>query len=238
MKTYAFPSARIIACLIIIGIFSAWVPSFAVSATADPNQTSSKLLSVGKPGEKAIDLKVWTQKPKDKKADEGIPAVVRVKASEKGYLTSIYVSPSGDTIILLPNKDSEESVLLPDKEYTLFGPESRIKLKESDSGTNASIVFFVSSAPLSIDTLKPAPGDSFIRIPQSAVQEMNALIEKLEALSKDPKFNRKVLALANSGKKDSRLDLMGLPTDVKSAKPMGVTGVQGLKNKLLEPGKE
>jgi len=238
VKTYEFLSARIIACLIIIYMCTAVGPSSAVSATGDPPQGGHKVLAVGQAGEKAIDLKVWTQKAKDDKSHEGIPAVVRVRASEKAYLTSIYISPQGDAIILLPNKDSEESVLMPDQEYTLFGPESRIKLKESDTGKNASIVFFVSSAPFMLDSLKSAPGDSFIRIPQSSVEEMKILTERLEALSKDPGFNRKVLVLAGGAKKDSRLDLMGLPTDVKSAKPMGVTGVQGLKNKLLEPGKD
>lgn len=238
MKIYEFHSARVFVCLAIACALTALFCPQSFAATNVSGGGGQQLLSVGQAGAKAVDLKVWTDKAKDDQAKLGAPAVVRVKASEKAYLTSIYVSPNGDAIVLLPNRDLEDSLILPDKEYTLFGPECQVKLKESDTAKDAKIVFYVSSMPLKTDGLTIPPGEPFIRIPQSSTDQIKILTERLEALAKDPGFNRKVLALNSGEKKASRLDLMGLPTDVKSAKPMGVTGVQGLKTKILEVGKE
>jgi len=238
MKIYGVPAARVIGHVIVIVAIGLLVPTLGLAAAGDSGGGVNKLLSVGQAGAKAVDLKVWTEKATPDQAKAGMPAVVRVKAAEKAYLTSIYISPNGDAIILLPNKDSGENVLVPNKEYTLFGPESEIKLKQSDTAKDAKIVFYVTSKPLKTDRLTLPPGESFIRIPQSATEEMKILTEKLESLSKDPGFNRKALALKDGEKKESRLDLMGLPTDVRSARPMGVTGVQGLKTKILDAGKE
>jgi hypothetical protein len=70
------------------------------------------------------------------------------------------------------------------------------------------------------------------------LKDIDFLCGKLETLSKEEGFNRKVLALKDeSGKKDA-LGLMGLPMDVKSGRPQSVTGVQGLKSNILETPKE
>ena len=161
-----------------------------------------------------------------------------MKSSEKGYLTAIYVSPSGDLIILLPNKEMRSDVILPDQDYTLFGPESHVRLKQSEMAKDAKIIFCVSAQPLQLAPLPIPSGETFARIPSSSSQDMETLRQKLEALSKDLNFNFKVLTLRDRTEKDSRLDLMTLPTGVTSSKPIGVTGVPGAKDKTVGPGKE
>ena len=77
-----------------------------------------------------------------------------------------------------------------------------------------------------------------MRIPGSAAKKMQTLGKILESFAKDPTFNRKVLSLKDEGKKGLRLELMDLPPDVTSTKPIGVTGAPGQKRKIPEPGRE
>jgi len=226
-----------IALLLILSCCLICLPISGLAVSGDSGQIESKLLPSG-PGPKAQELKVWTEKAKEEWARAGIPAIVRVKSSEKGYLTAIYVSPSGDLIILLPNKEMQSDVILPDKDYTLFGPESPVRLKLSEMAKDAKIIFCVSAQPLQLAPLPISSGETFARIPSSSSQDMETLRQKLEALSKDPNFNFKVLTLRDRKEKDSRLDLMTLPTGVTSSKPVGVTGAPGAKDKIVGPGKE
>jgi hypothetical protein len=131
-----------------------------------------------------------------------------------------------------------DSLVEPGKDYTLFGPESPVNLKETDTAKDAKLVFYLSSVPFTPEPLSIPSGELFLRIPRSAEKERGILIQKVEALAKTPGFNRKVVALKNGAQKSTALDLMGLPTDVKTAKPVGITGVQGLKTKILDSSKE
>jgi hypothetical protein len=158
--------------------------------------------------------------------------------SEKAYLTVIYLSSNGDAIVLLPSRDMPDSLLQPGTEYTLFGAGSPIKLKEIDKARDAKIAFYVTSVPFEPEPLALPSGEPFLRIPASAVDQMGILAKKLEAIGKAPGFNRKVMALKDGVLKSAALDLMGLPTDVRTGEPVGVTGVQGLKSKILEPSRE
>jgi hypothetical protein len=227
---------RIAPLLILVGCMIC-LPALGASDENDFGGIVHKLLPSG-PGPKAADLKVWTEKAKEEWAKAGIPAIVRVKSSEKGYLTAIYVSPSGDLIVLLPNKEMPSDMILPDKDYTLFGPESPVRLKPSEMAKDAKIIFCVSAHPLQLAPLPIPSGEIFARIPLSSSQDRKTLEQKLKALSKDTNFNLKALTLADRKKKDSRLDLMTLPTEITSSKPVGVTGTHGAKDKIVGPGKE
>jgi len=208
-------------------------PVVGLAGGDESEQWEHQLLSIGQPGSKAVELRAWTEAAKP-----GIPATVRITCSGKSYLTAIYLSPGGDVIVLLPNKAMPVDSILPDKEYTLFGPGSPVQLKESDMTKDARIIFYVSSAPLQIAPLEIPSDELFLRIPQSSHHAMKGLVNKLTSLAQDPKFNREVLALRDRDDNDSRLDIMGLPQDVTSSKPVDVTGVAGAKSKILEPDKE
>jgi hypothetical protein len=209
------------------------------SAGADESeQWEYQLLSIGQPGPKAVDLQVWTEKAEGETAKTEGPETVRMKCSAKAHLTAIYLSPGGDVIVLLPSKAIPVDSVLPNKEYTLFGPGSPIKLKPNDMAKDARIIFFVSSVPLQIAPLEVPSDELFLRIPQSSPQGMKMLVNKLTSLSRDPKFNREVLALKDTRDKGTSLNILGLPQDVTSDKPVGVTGVAGAKDKIPEAGKE
>jgi hypothetical protein len=216
----------------------ALVPDLGLASNGESEETANHPLSLGQAGPKAINLEVWTEKARSNEAKSGIPAVVHVKSSGKAYLTAIYLAPNGDAIVLIPNRDMPNSPILPDKEYTLFGPESQVRLKQTDIAREAKIVFYLSSTPLRLDDLRIPSGEAFMRIPGSAAKEMQTLGKILESFTKDPTFNRKVLSLMDQGKKGLRLELMGLPPDVTSTKPIGVTGAPGQKSKIPEPGRE
>lgn len=238
MRTRDLIGHGLVGYAITLCIVMALGPGFSHATKPDPSAGSGALASLGQIGPEAIDLKVWTEKPKSVKADSGTPAVIRVNVSKKAYLTVVYLSSNGDAIVLLPNRDTPDSLIQPGQDYTLFGPESPVRLKETDKAKDAKLVLYLSSVPFKQDPLSVPSGEPFLKIPQSAVQERGILIEKIDALAKAPGFNRKVVALKNGAQKNAPLDLMGLPTDVKTAKPVGVTGVQGLKTKILESTKE
>lgn len=224
--------------LLAMAALLAFVPVLGIASDTDSEQAPNHPLSIGQAGPKAIDLQVWTEKAETDPVKSGIPEVVHVKSSGKAFLTAIYLSPNGDAIVLLPNRDMPDSSILPDKEYTLFGPESPARLKQTDIAKDAKIIFYLSLTPLRIDDLHIPPGEPFKRISGSAAKDMQALGNILEALAKDPTFNRKVLSLKGENKKGLRLELMDLPPDVTSTKPIGVTGAPGQKPKIPESGRE
>jgi hypothetical protein len=207
-------------------------------ADSHAQETAYPSLEVGQPGPKAVDLRVWAERAPGDLAKAGVPAVVRVKSSDKAYLAAIYVAPDRDAIVLLPNRNVPNSVILPEQDYVLFGQDAQVQLKQTDMAKDAKIIFYVSSVPLPVADLSISPGETFARINQSSGEHAKALRKSLEVLAQDPAFNRKVLALKGEDKKGLRLELMDLPPDVTSSKPIGVTGAPGLKEKSSESGKE
>jgi hypothetical protein len=208
------------------------------AADNKPAAAADQLLSVGKIGPNPIDLKIGIEKPPADKASAAVSPVVKLAVSRKAYVTAIYISSNGDATILLPNKETPDNLFLHGKEYTLFGAESKIKLTADEKQKKSKIVFYASPNPLKLDPLSVPEGQDFITIPNSSLKDIDFLCGKLETLSKEEGFNRKVLALKDeSGKKDA-LGLMGLPMDVKSGRPQSVTGVQGIKSNILETPKE
>lgn len=222
-----------IVCSLLVLILLVEIPAIGIAEEA-----GYSLFEVGQPGPKAVDLKVWAEQSQEYLAKTGVPAVVHVKSSDKAYLAAIYVAPKSDAIVLLPNRTVPDSVVLPNQEYSLFGPESQLQLKQTDIAKDAKIIFYVSSTPLPIGDLRIPPGETFARLRQSSGEDVKVLTDSLKALAKDPTFNRKVLSLLGGGKKGLRLELMDLPPDVTSSKPTGVTGAPGMKEKAAESGKE
>jgi hypothetical protein len=223
--------------IILVGIAVLWLPASSTGAVDDAAKVRERLFTPGQPGPKAVDLKVWTERAGDPAKPEG-PTTIKVKVSEKAYLTAVYVNGNGDAIILFPNKEAADNLLLPDKEYTLFGGDSKIRLAVTDERKDARIAFYVSAKPVDLAPLAVADGDVCIRVAGSSVQDMEVLAKKIAGVIADEKFNRKIVSLDSGNAKKPSLGLMGLPTDAKSTRPMGVTGVQGVKDKILDSGKE
>ncbi|MBM4328342.1 MAG: DUF4384 domain-containing protein [Deltaproteobacteria bacterium] len=225
----------LVLCPLVVGLL-AFCPAMDLAAATDDSHPVQKWLSIGQPGPKAIELTVWAERPDGKEVKTGDPVVVHLKAARKAYVTALYVSPTGDTTVLFPNKSNPNNLVEPEKQYTLFKPETDVNLVLSDQTKDARIVFFASDKPLDLAPLKMAEGDNWLSVPMTAKQEMEVLVKKIEAFTKDEGFNKQVLALKSGGKKG--LGLMGLPVNVKSSRPEGIAGVQGAKTKVGDSGKE
>jgi hypothetical protein len=206
-----------------------------VRAKKQAPQGAQGLLSIGKAGPNAIDLKIRTDKPEGQPLEAGDSVVLHVRASRECYITAIYVSAKGDAVVLFPNSKTPGNLIKPEQEYTLFGESSGIKLKVSDTMKEGRIVFFASAAPLSLVPLKAAQGQACISIEHTAAEEIGTLKQKIEVLAKDEGFNRIVLQLKARGTKGGSLNLMGLPSSVGSDKPEDITGVQGVKDQDAKP---
>ena len=224
-----------IVCSLVVGLL-AFCPVVGPAAAADDAHPVQKWLSIGQPGTKAIELTVWAESPEGKEIKAGDPVVIHLKSAKKGYVTALYVSPMGDTTVLFPNKANPNNLVESGKQYTLFKPDSGVKLALGDQTKDARIVFYASDKPLDLAPLKIAEGESWLSVPMTAKQDMDVLVKKIEALTKDEGFNKQVLALKSGGKKG--VSLMGLPVNVKSSKPEGIAGVQGAKTKVGDSGKE
>ncbi|MFH0823822.1 MAG: hypothetical protein V2B18_13820 [Pseudomonadota bacterium] len=209
-----------------------------IAADGDSSPTSDHPLLVGQPGAGAAELNARLEKADTETTEEGIRAVVRVKSSAKGYLNAIYLAPDGDAVVLLPNAQMPLCLIQPNQEYTLFGPDSQLRFKRTDLAEGGKIVFYLTTDPITIGDLQISPGEVYKKIPFTADREIQALRKTLESLSRVPTFNRVVLPLHFKDKKRRRLELMSLPPDVTSTKPIGVTGAPGLKGGVPEPGKE
>ncbi len=191
-------------------------------------------MSVGKTGPNEIGLKVWTQKKEGEAFSKGEPIVLNFETSRKAYVMALNVSPKGDIMVLFPNGESPDNLILPDKTYTLFGPDSSIQVTANEKMKEAVIIFYASSKPFKLDPLKMSEGQPVIRIPHTDSAQVAALTTKIENLSKDESFSRQAVILKAAGSSGITLELMA----PKSVKPGGVTGGQGLKSEEGKPGKE
>src|SRR5271157_2462150 len=191
-------------------------------------------MSIGKKGPNEIGLKVWTQKKEGQAFSEGEPIILNFETSRKAYVMAVNVSPKGDIMVLFPNGESPENLILPGKTYTLFGPDSSIQVTANEKIKDAVIIFYAASKPFKLDPLKAPEGEPVIRIPHSDTDQLGVLSKKLEDLSDDEGFNSQVVVLKSAGSGGVSLKLMA----PRSVKPGGVTGGQGLKPQEEKLGKE
>jgi hypothetical protein len=212
-----------------------WVPILAPVAgpenTSDPRQA---WMSVGEKGPNEIGLKVSTQKKQGETFSEGEPIVLNFETSRKAYVMAVNVSSKGDVMVLFPNGESPDNLILPGKEYTLFGPDSSIQVAANEKIKEAVIIFYAVSKPFNLNPLKAPEGQPIIRIAHSDVAQLGIFTKKLEDLSRDEGFNRQVVVLKSAGGGGILPELMA----PRSVKPGGVTGGQGLKPEVEKRGKE
>ncbi|MGO9571704.1 MAG: DUF4384 domain-containing protein [Desulfomonilaceae bacterium] len=225
---------RIVGVLVIITGGVSWNPILARAGQGDTSDPRQVWMSAGTKGANEIGLKVWTQKKQNETFSEGEPIVLNIETSRKAYVMALNVSPKGDVMVLFPNGESPDNLILPGKTYTLFGPDSNIQVTANEKIKEAAIIFYAASKPFNLDPLKAPEGEPVIRIAHSDAAQLRALTKKLENLSHDEGFNRQVVVLKSAGSGRISLELMA----PKSVKPGGVTGGQGLKLEEERLGKE
>jgi hypothetical protein len=232
-------SIATVLCYSILAVGLLFFNLVPVSLAADEaTALGHKLADIGKTGPKSIDVKITAQKPGGGPVGKDDPVSVQVTPSARAYVTAIYISPVGDAVVVFPNKKTTDNLLAPGKDYTIVSPDSGLKLGFSSTADKGKIVVYVSSKQLMLDPLKAEQGQEFIVIPRDAAKEMQTLADKIAALSKDETFNRKLItpkSLAQPGQGDS---IMGLPGGVASSQPESVAGVQGIKTKIKDLGKQ
>lgn len=223
---------RLLTCCLTVAILTSFL-LISISLAADPVvDLGKKLESICPVGAKAIDVKVSANT-----VDKDGPVSVKLTSKERAYVTAIYISPEGDAVVVFPNRKNPDNVADPGKDCAIVGPDTGLKIGFSQSQNKGKILLFVSSSALSLDPLKPAGEEEFITIARDDSKNMETLLTKLAALSKDERFNIRVITpdkLSKPGQGDS---LMGLPSGVASSNPESVAGVQGLKNKIKDLAK-
>lgn len=192
------------------------------------------LLSIGKIGPDAVKLKVWTNLSKGKPAKVGDHVVIHFKADRDCYLVVANVSDKGDVAIVLPNRERPDNSVKANKEYTLFGDDSKLKLVFGKPGLESKLVFYVSPRPIDLKPLKMGQDNGVILIPAKAGNELKIFREKIEEMATHKEFNRKLLSLKADPKRPIGLKLMGVPAGAASEAPAGVTGTRGRVDKLKE----
>lgn len=199
---------------------------------------SDSLLSIGKVGPDPIALRVWTQRGKGATFQKGEPIVLNFESDRKAYVLAMNVSPAGDVVVLFPNGESPDNLILPGKTYTLFGPDSSIRLIADPGIKEARIVFFASSEPVDLGPLTVPEGQAVIKIPHSATAKLDLLKKKLKLMAQTKGFGRQVALLKSVGQSAVSVELMGVKRPPRSSKPGSVIGGQGAKPNAEMSGKE
>ncbi len=215
----------------------------ASNLNASAQSPSEELLFLGKPGPNAISLKISVGHGKKDSFRFGEAMALDFRASRQCYVIALNVTASGDVSVIVPSGEAPDNRILPDREYTLFGPNSRVKLTADDVLKDAKIVIYACSRPINLDPLKVPPGEQITGISGSSAEQMRILTEKIKDLSRDDGFNCEILFVKPTG--DSAVSLVGiglpLPERAKSAappksvKPGGVTGGQGVRTGIEKP---
>lgn len=231
MKASLLKTIGVLALLTGGVIWGSIVAFAAPENTSDPRQA---WMSVGAEGPNEIGLKVWTQKKENEAFSEGEPIILNFETSKKAYVMAVNVSPKGDAMVLFPNGESPDNLILPEKIYTLFGPDSSIQVTANEKVKESVIIFYAASKPFNLDPLKAPEAQPVIRIPHSDAVQIGVLSKKLEDLSRDEGFSRQIVFLKSAGGGGISLELMA----PKSVKPGGVTGGQGQKPEVEKLGKE
>jgi hypothetical protein len=207
------------------------------SATGGAGELGKRLESAGVIGPKSIDVKVSTDISGNEKGDKNAPVSVKLTPVERAYITAIYISPEGDAVVVFPNKKIPDNLAAAGKDCTIVSADSGLKIGFSQSQDKGKILVYVSANPTSLDPLKPVGEDDYITISRDDSTNLEMLANKLAAISKDERFNLKVITpdkLSKPGQGDS---LIGLPAGVASSHTESVAGVQGIKGKIKDLAK-
>jgi len=202
---------------------------------------ADELLFVGKPGPNAIPLQISVGNGRKVSFRFGEAMALHFRASRQCYVIAVKLSADGDASIIVPSGEPPDNRILPGKEYTLFGPHSRVKLTANEGLKDAKIIIYACSKPISLSPLRIPVGEQVIGISRSSAEQMRILREKIEDLSRDDGFNCEIFFVKAMGDSAVSLVSIGLAEKVKgmvppkSVKPGGVTGGQGFTNGIEKP---
>ncbi len=229
---------RLIAAAATVLVF-AWTAGASVAVPNSPD-----LLTIGTVGPKAIGFKAWTNRPPEKGFKPGDRVFINFEAREKAYVLIFNVSSSGDVSVLFPNKENPNNLVEPGRVYTLFGNDSKLRLRLGDRVKQSRIGFYVSSKPVPLDMMKPKGNQPWVRISVDNTEKIEEFRSVLERMAAAPGFNRTELSVKSGAREEHDIRLMspkrlmkGSPAPIQKRLPGGVesdtadsiTGTQGLK---------
>jgi hypothetical protein len=226
MRGLIFYPAILVSMMVVITL-SCIVLSPIGSATEQ--DATSPTIFIGKIGPDAIALDAQMVRLPKKNSDQGEPVALKLKVAKEAYATILYHSSKGDVTVLLPNVETPNNLLKPEKEYTFFGLDSNIRLTLGTKRANTKIICYVSTKPIKLSLSKLPTGHVFLTIPRTSTGEMDDLKKQIAEVAATKGFNRRVLSMEGPEAANVDLKMMGIPKAIKSKKPGTVTGVQGLK---------
>jgi hypothetical protein len=218
-----------------------------LSKEQDPGSAKG-VIDVGKPGPEAIGIDARFVAPRKGKFRTGDQVAVEFKTEKKAHALGIYYGPRGDILVFYPNLEQSDTLVAPSKTIKLFQRESNIKLKLSEKTRGAKLVFYVSSPETAPKPMEFTKSEPFVIIPRNEKkEELKALRQRLETMSKDKGFNMVILDFPKIERLKPRgrpkgsapMKLMGPPPSPSdSSKPAGVSGVAGKSEKEIKPTNE
>jgi hypothetical protein len=223
-----------VAVLSLVATFSLLIAVLPCTAGDKTLSDSYDLLTtLGEIGPGAVQLKVWTDKPPEYEFKTGDRIQIHFLADRDCYLAILNVSKSGNVVVLFPNRESRNNSVKGGVEYTLFGDDSSMKLVMAKGLSEATTVFYVSTEPFFLDTIKIPQDKAFISFSVED-DDWKVLANTMREVSKKPGYNRTLLSIKGKGVARD-LKLMGplhpkaAPRKSESEIPETVTGSQGLK---------
>jgi len=139
---------------------------------------------------------------------------------------------------VFPNNEQRDNKIAAGKDYTIFGPESKMRLVLGKSVQEAKLAFFVSPRPINLDEFKIPEGDIVFRIAPGSGDRLDAFRATLEQAAGRPGFNRVVLSIKGGEGGDPEVTMMGgrlkrgQPGQVDSEAPETITGTASRKEDL------
>jgi hypothetical protein len=209
----------------------------AVAADRQATAPGASLLSIGAVRPGAIGLKVWTEPSSDTPLHVGDRVAIHFEVDRDCHVLAANVSPDGDVAIIFPNWEQPDNSAKANREYTLFGTDSKLKLVFGKGISEAWLVFYVSPDPIDLKPFKITESRGVVLIPSNAQEKIGLLRKKIEQLSETAGFNRYVLSLQGDATKQKSFQLMGPPGKPVSTTPGSVTGTRGRAESPLELGK-
>jgi hypothetical protein len=189
----------VISFLVVIAVVSVVINAEVTPAATDLTGKAplkNPLFWIGKVAPDAVKLKVWTDLPPGKPVQPGHRVVIHFKADQSCYLILANISSTGEITIVFPNKEKPDNFIQADREYSLFGEDSKLKLVFGKGVSEARLVFYVSSKPIDLAPLRIAEDKEVMTIPAEATNEQKIFREKIEGIAKEKGFNRQILCIA------------------------------------------
>ncbi len=224
-----------------LALFAAFFASFnslVLASSSEWEGMAKEWVSIAQPGPRAIRFQIWTNKDEGKAFHPGDRLIINVRAEQQAYVTMLTVSSAGVITVVLPNKLVQDTMIQPNKVYTLFGDDFPVRLTVGDRSGKESIVLYLSATPLVLDPLQIPEGSAWLTLTGEARKEISILREKLRTIAKEEGFNVATGSLHGERGEDLQIKLTevpdrfgdkGFPGGQESTIPETLTGSAGFK---------